>query len=154
MTRKVIQPDLTGRKNHECRNGHEERLAGIHSITKWVTIPACIFAAVMIETHIASVLRWRNAGWAWLLLTSLALGAAVAQSAIRLKWVRWSWTAFVASLALHGYGMYRSYLAFAEDYGVMTIIPEMEILLLGTLLILHGIWSVLVRAVAREKEAL
>jgi len=154
MTRKVIQPDLAGRENHEYRSGHEEWLAGIRSVTKWVTIPACIFAAVMIETQIASVLRWRNAGWVWLLLTFLALGAAVVQSAIRLKWVRWSWPAFIVSLAVHGYGMYRSYLAFADDYGVMTIIPEMEMLLLGTLLILHGIWSVLARAVAREKEAL
>lgn len=154
MARKVIQPDLTGRKNCEYRTGHEEWLAGIRSVTKWVTIPACIFAAVMIETNVASVLRWRNAGWVWLLLTSLALGTAIAQLAIRLKWVRWSWTAFIASLAVHGYGMYRSYLAFADDYGVMTIIPEMEMLLLGTLLILHGIWSVLARAVAREREGL
>ncbi len=154
MARKVIQPDLMGRDNHEYRTAREDWLAGIRSVTKWVTIPGCGFAAVMIMTHILSVMDGRGTGWAWLLLTSLALGVAFVQSAVRLKWMRWSWLGFAVSLAVHGYGMHRSYLAFADDYGVMTIIPEMEMVLLGALLVLHGLWSVLARAAAKEKEAL
>lgn len=143
MARKIIQPDLMGRDNHEYRTAREERLAGICCVTKWVTVFGFGFSMVLVATHIMSVINHRSAGWAWQLLTSLALGAAFAQSAVRLKWARWSWPGFAVSLAVHGYGMYRSYLAFADDYGVMTVVPEFEMVLLAALAVLHGLWSLM-----------
>jgi len=80
-----------------------------------------------------------------MLLTSAGLAAALAQSAIRLMWQRWTWVGFAAALAVHGYGMYRCYRAFADQTGVMDVIPGFEMALLLALLVLHGLWSLCAR---------
>jgi len=71
---------------------------------------------------------------------------------VRLKWRRWSWAGFIAALAVHGYGMHRSYVAFADDPGVMEVIPETEMLLLAALLVLHGLWSLFQRITQQQES--
>lgn len=151
MARRIIQPDLEGRVSHERLTPAQERLASVRSATRWLTIPGCLFSAVMVATHVLSVMD-HPIGWSWLLLSSLGLAAAFVQSAVRLKWQRWSWAGFIAALAAHGYGMYRSYVAFADDPGVMEVIPETEMLLLAALLVVHGLWSLLQRITQQQES--
>ena len=151
MARRIIQPDLEGRVSHESLTPAQERLASVRSATRWLTIPGCLFSAVMVATSILSVMD-HPIGWSWLLLSSLGLAAAFVQSAVRLKWQRWSWTGFIAALAVHGYGMHRSYIAFADDPGVMEVIPETEMLLLAALIVLHALWSLFQRITQQQES--